>query len=139
MTEKLHHNYELPLFCFCFFFPETKTAVTDPNTEGIQYIDEKVDGENNIIDRDEETKSDVSDEDSDRESEEDPSALHINRVNLSKDSRQNDLQRLRVCVEIRHPALKVPVYRTWTGKKNCTQSTHTRWFVNLIIISIIYY
>lgn len=106
----------LVLFCF-FFFPETKTAVTDPNTEGIQYIDEKVDGENNIIDRDEETKSDVSDEDSDRESDEDPSALHINRVNLSKDSRQNDLQRLRVCVEIRHPALKVPVYRTWTGKK----------------------
>lgn len=106
----------LVLFFF-LFFPETKTAVTDPNTEGIQYIDEKVDGENNIIDRDEETRSDVSDEDSDRESEEDPSALHINRVNLSKDSRQNDLQRLRVCVEIRHPALKVPVYRTWTGKK----------------------
>lgn len=114
----------LVLFCFCFF-PETKTAVTDPNTEGIQYIDEKVDGENNIIDRDEETKSDVSDEDSDRESEEDPSALHINRVNLSKDSRQNDLQRLRVCVEIRHPALKVPVYRTWTGKKTA-HGVHTQ-------------
>lgn len=114
-----------PCFVFFCFFPETKTAVTDPNTEGIQYIDEKVDRENNIIDRDEETKSDVSDEDSDRESEEDPSALHINRVNLSKDSRQNDLQRLRVCVEIRHPALKVPVYRTWTGKKTAHR-VHTQ-------------
>ncbi|XP_018533870.1 uncharacterized protein si:ch211-180a12.2 isoform X2 [Lates calcarifer] len=92
---------------------KTKAAVTDPDAEGIEYIDEKVDGENNNIDRDEETKSEV-DEDSDREREEDPGALHINRVNLSKGPRENERARLRVCVEITHPALKLPVYRTWT-------------------------
>ncbi|XP_042363890.1 uncharacterized protein si:ch211-180a12.2 isoform X2 [Plectropomus leopardus] len=92
---------------------KTKAAVTDPHTEGIEYIDENVDGENNNIDRDEETKSDV-DEDSVKETEEDPGALHINRVNLRKGPRENERARLRVCVEITHPALKLPVYRTWT-------------------------
>ncbi|XP_071319048.1 uncharacterized protein [Trachinotus anak] len=92
---------------------KTKAAVTDPDTEGIEYIDEKVDGENNDIDRDEETTSEV-DEDSDKEREQDPSALHINRVNLSQGPRENERARLRVCVEITHPALKLPVYRTWT-------------------------
>ncbi|KAG8009162.1 Class II histocompatibility antigen, partial [Nibea albiflora] len=91
---------------------KTKAAVTDPDAEGIEYIDEKVDGENNNNEGDEETKSEV-DEDSDRESEEDRGALHINRVNLRRGAREN----LRVCVEITHPALKLPVYRTWTGKK----------------------
>nr|XP_033467994.1 uncharacterized protein si:ch211-180a12.2 [Epinephelus lanceolatus] len=92
---------------------KTKEAVTDPHTEGIEYIDEHVDGENNNIDRDEETKSDL-DEDSDKERDEDPGALHINRVNLRKGPRENERARLRVCVEITHPALKLPVYRTWT-------------------------
>ncbi|XP_023267063.1 uncharacterized protein LOC111658688 isoform X1 [Seriola lalandi dorsalis] len=92
---------------------KTKAAVTDPDTEGIEYIDEKVDGENNNIDRDEETMSEV-DEDSDKEREEEPGALHINRVNLSKGPRENEAARLRVCVEVTHPALKLPVYRTWT-------------------------
>ncbi|XP_070846570.1 uncharacterized protein [Chaetodon trifascialis] len=91
----------------------TKVAVTDPDAEGIEYIDEKVDGENNNIDRDEETKSEV-DEDSEKEGEEDPGALHINRVNLRRGPRENERSRLRVCVEITHPALKLPVYRTWT-------------------------
>ncbi|XP_029311591.1 uncharacterized protein LOC115024283 isoform X2 [Cottoperca gobio] len=92
---------------------KTKAAVTDPDTEGIEYIDEKVDGENNNIERDEDTKSEV-DEDSDKEREEDPGALHINRVNMRKGRRENEKARLRVCVEITHPALKLPVYRTWT-------------------------
>ncbi|XP_041819387.1 uncharacterized protein si:ch211-180a12.2 [Chelmon rostratus] len=92
---------------------ETKVAVTDPDAEGIEYIDEKVDGENNNIDRDEETKSEA-DEDSDKEGEEDPGALHINRVNLRRGPRENEKSRLRVCVEVTHPALKLPVYRTWT-------------------------
>lgn len=96
-------------------FTETKAAVTDPDIEGIEYIDERVDGENNNIDRDEDTISE-EDEDSDKEREEDSGALHINRVNLTKGPRENERARLRVCVEITHPALKLPVYRTWTGK-----------------------
>lgn len=102
-------------FFYWCYFTETKAAVTDPDAEGIEYIDEKVDGENNIIDRDEETNSEV-DEDSDKEREEDPGALHINRVNLKRGPRENESARLTVCVEITHPALKLPVYRTWTGK-----------------------
>ncbi|XP_039991875.1 uncharacterized protein si:ch211-180a12.2 [Xiphias gladius] len=96
---------------------ETKAAVTDPDTEGIEYIDEKADGENSSIDKDEETKSEVDSEDNDKEREEDPGALHINRVNLRKGPRENERERLRVCVEITHPALKLPVYRTWTEEK----------------------
>ncbi len=99
---------------YCCYFTETNAAVTDPDAEGIEYIDD-MDGENNNIDRDEETKSEV-DEDSDKEREEDSGALHINRVNLRRGPRENDRGRLRVCVEITHPALKPPVYRTWTGK-----------------------
>lgn len=105
----------LDVLNFCCYFTETKSAVTDPLTEGIQYIDEKVDGENNEINRDEDTKSEV-DEDIDKERDEDPNALHINRVNLMTAPRENDRARLRVCVEITHPALKLPVYRTWTGE-----------------------
>lgn len=95
--------------------PETKAAVTDPDAEGIEYIDEREDEDNNNIDRDEETVSEWE-EDSDREREEDPGALHINKVNLRKNRRENESSRLRVCVEITHPALKIPVYRTWTGE-----------------------
>lgn len=96
------------------YFTETKAAVTDPDTEGIEYIDERVDGENNNVDKDEDTKSE-SDEDSDKDSDEDPGALHINRVNLRSGARENERARLRVCLEITHPALKLPVHRTWTG------------------------
>ncbi|XP_074519410.1 uncharacterized protein LOC141785154 isoform X2 [Halichoeres trimaculatus] len=92
---------------------KTKAAVTDPDAEGIEYIDEKEDGENNNTDRDEETKSELE-EDSDKDMEEDPGALHINRVNLGKGSRDSERARLRVCVEIIHPALTLPVHRTWT-------------------------
>lgn len=73
-----------------------------------------MDSENNNIDRDEETKSDL-DEYSDKESEEDPGALHINKVNLKSNGRESERARPRVCVEIKHPALKLPVYRMWTG------------------------
>ncbi|XP_034426284.1 uncharacterized protein si:ch211-180a12.2 isoform X2 [Hippoglossus hippoglossus] len=92
---------------------KTKAAVTDPDAEGIEYIDEKVDGENNNIDRDEVIYAEVA-EDSDKEAVDDSGALHINRVNLSKGPRENERARMRVCVEITHPALKLPVYRTWT-------------------------
>ncbi|XP_026207700.1 uncharacterized protein si:ch211-180a12.2 isoform X2 [Anabas testudineus] len=85
----------------------------NPHTEGIRYIDEKVDGENNELYREEGTESE-GDEDSDKERDEDPNALHINRINLMTGPRENDRARLRVCVEITHPALKLPVYRTWT-------------------------
>nr|XP_020444598.1 uncharacterized protein LOC109953453 [Monopterus albus] len=94
---------------------KTISAVTDPDTEGIEYIDEKVDGENNN-DSDEETMSEV-DVDSDKERQDDPSALHINRVDLIKGPKENERARLRVCVEITHPALKLPVYRIWTEPK----------------------
>lgn len=90
--------------------------MTDPNAKGIEYIDERVDGGNNSTERDEDTKSEV-DEDSDKGSEqdEDEGALHINTVNLRSRARESERARLRVCVEITHPALKLPVYRTWTG------------------------
>ncbi|XP_033840884.1 uncharacterized protein si:ch211-180a12.2 [Periophthalmus magnuspinnatus] len=92
---------------------KTKAAVTDPYTEGIQYIDEKIDGENNNISQDEDTKS-ISDEDSDKD-EQDPGALHINRVSLTHSGpRDSERARLRVCVQVSHPALKLPVYRSWT-------------------------
>ncbi|XP_029384346.1 uncharacterized protein LOC115060541 [Echeneis naucrates] len=90
---------------------KTKAAVTAPDIEGIQYIDEKVDEENNDMDRDEDTMSESS---SDKDGDEDPGALHINKVDLRKGSRGNESARLRVCVEITHPALQLPVYRTWT-------------------------
>lgn len=111
---------------FLCYFTETKAAVTDPHTEGIQYIDDKVDGENNNIVRDFDTMSEV-DEDSDKEREDDPGALYINRVNPSgRTSRENEKARLRVCVEITHPALRLPVYRMWTGEKCLNSSTESR-------------
>lgn len=82
----------------------------DPDAEGIEYIDEGGDEENNNVDRDGETRSESYD-DSDQDSVGDPGALHINKVNLKHGARE----RLRVCVEITHPALQLPVYRTWTG------------------------
>lgn len=101
------------------YIAESKDAVADPDTVGIEYIDERVDEDSNTADRDEDTKSGVE-EDSDNESEEDEGkgALHINRVNLMSSGRENERARLRVCVEITHPALKLPVYRTWTGRTN---------------------
>lgn len=92
---------------------KTKDAVADPDIEGIEYIDEKLDEDNNNTCREEETKSDLE-EDSDREIEEEAGALHINKVNLRGGPRESERARLRVSVEITHPALKLPVYRTWT-------------------------
>ena len=106
-------------------FIETKAAVTDPDVEGIEFIDEKADGENSGIDRDEETKSEVDSDDSDKEREEDPSALHINRVHLMQGPRENERAHLRVCVEVTHPALRLPVYRTWTGKTQQTTYSYS--------------
>ncbi|XP_028331320.1 uncharacterized protein LOC114481110 isoform X2 [Gouania willdenowi] len=90
---------------------DTKAAVTDPDAEGIQYIDEKAEGK--TLDRDEDASLSDVEEDSDGEREDDPSALHINRVNITNGPRDPERARLRVCVEITHPALKMPVYRTW--------------------------
>ncbi|KAK2820327.1 hypothetical protein Q5P01_023286 [Channa striata] len=101
---------------------KTKAAVTDPDAEGIQYIDEKMEGESNEIFRNEETRSQV-DEDDEKKSEEDPSALHINKVTLISGHREAERARLRVCVEIAHPALKLPVYRTWTEPVEQTSSS----------------
>ncbi|XP_062416163.1 uncharacterized protein si:ch211-180a12.2 isoform X1 [Pungitius pungitius] len=81
---------------------KTKAAVTDPDAEGIEYIDEKEDGENNNNNEEED------------EGEAAPGALHINRVALGKGPGDKGGGRLRVCVEITHAALQLPVYRTWT-------------------------
>lgn len=89
--------------------------MTDPHTEGIHYIDDRVDEENNDINRDAEESKPGLHEDSDTRREDDPSALHINRVNLAP--RDHERAYLRVCVEITHPALKLPVYLTWTGER----------------------
>ncbi|XP_062234827.1 uncharacterized protein si:ch211-180a12.2 isoform X2 [Platichthys flesus] len=91
---------------------KTKAAVTDPDAEGIEYIDEQVDGENNNIDMEEDMNAEVE-EDSDKEAVDDSGALHINRVNLSKGPRESERACMRVCVEITHAALKLPVYRSW--------------------------
>ncbi|KAK2884822.1 uncharacterized protein si:ch211-180a12.2 isoform X2 [Channa argus] len=101
---------------------KTKAAVTDPDAEGIQYIDEKMDGETNEIYMDEETRAQVDDY-SDKERGEDPSALHINKVPLISGHREDERARLRVCMEITHPALKLPVYRTWTEPNEQTSSS----------------
>ncbi|XP_072522721.1 uncharacterized protein [Salminus brasiliensis] len=39
---------------------------------------------------------------------------YINAVNVRKEGRRGDRERLRVVVEITHPALGLPAYRTWT-------------------------
>ncbi|KAG7282767.1 hypothetical protein CRUP_029975 [Coryphaenoides rupestris] len=103
-----------------------KTAVTDPDIEGIQYIDEKLGGENNnndmqswevmktLSEEEEEESDDVESGDSDEE-EVAPGGLHINRVDVRAAPRQAR-EGLRVCVEITHPALTLPVYRTWTER-----------------------
>lgn len=103
--------------CYAIPLSETKAAVTDPDSEGIQYIDEKEDGDNKDMDRYEETISEEEEEeDSYKEAKADTSALHINKVNLRAGLRESEKSCLRVCVEITHPALHIPVYRTWTGK-----------------------
>ncbi|XP_056152658.1 uncharacterized protein si:ch211-180a12.2 [Lampris incognitus] len=86
---------------------ETSVAVTDPDAEGIEYIDDMLDGENNNTER---MKMEVKKEGEKEHSD----ALHINRVYLRKSSRGEERERLRVDVEITHPALTLPVYRTWT-------------------------
>lgn len=99
-------------FCLC---AETQAAVTTPAAGGIAYIDEEEDGAS----RDEETRSDL-DDDTDDDHDKDSGALHINRVDIRKSPRESEGPRLRVCVEITHPALKIPVHRMWTGKtSNC--------------------
>lgn len=74
-----------------------------------------MDGEYDSADRNKETTSEPE-EDSGKDSDDDQRALHINRVNLRMVPRVTDRARLRVCVEVTHPALKLPVYRTWTGE-----------------------
>ncbi|KAM4623567.1 uncharacterized protein ACJ7VT_004608 [Polymixia lowei] len=92
---------------------KTRDAVMDPDMEGIEYIDEKVDEENNNTERWEVMKTTVEEE-SEEEQEERPGALHINTVNLRRRPGGDEAERLRVCVEIKHPGLQLPVYRTWT-------------------------
>ncbi|XP_077481363.1 uncharacterized protein LOC144092444 isoform X1 [Stigmatopora argus] len=102
---------------------KTTAAVTDLDTKGIAYIDEKVEEEDNnnneekceghkLSDVDEGSDDDDDDEYDDRDV--DSGALYINRVNLTKGSRESERARLRVLVELTHPALKIPVYRSWT-------------------------
>ncbi|XP_064820782.1 uncharacterized protein si:ch211-180a12.2 isoform X1 [Oncorhynchus masou masou] len=99
---------------------KTKAAVADPETEGIEYIDER-DGDNNNVER-KVTQMEVEDE-SREEEEEGVETLHINRVNVRKGPRGEERARLRVSVEITHPALKLPVHRTWTEPKEEVSSS----------------
>lgn len=90
-----------------------------------------MDEENNNQEKCEESKSsdgddgsdDDDDDDDDDEREEDSGALYINRVPLTTGSRGSARARLRVLVELTHPALALPLYRSWTGK---TARAH-RW------------
>ncbi|KAL7857330.1 hypothetical protein SRHO_G00162290 [Serrasalmus rhombeus] len=47
-----------------------------------------------------------------RETEPEPS--YVNTVNVRKEGRRGERERLRVAVEIFHPTLSLPAYRTWT-------------------------
>ncbi|XP_051925322.1 uncharacterized protein si:ch211-180a12.2 [Hippocampus zosterae] len=98
---------------------ESKAAVTYPDVEGMAYIDEGTDQENNNREKCEESKSSDGDEgsdgdDDDDEREDDSGALYINRVHLTTGGGESERARLRVLVEITHPALALPVYRSWT-------------------------
>lgn len=42
-------------------------------------------------------------------------SLYINTVYMGKEGKLVERKCLRVTVEITHPALHLPVYRTWTG------------------------
>lgn len=42
-------------------------------------------------------------------------SLFINTIYVGKEGLRAQRERLRVTVEISHPALHLPVYRTWTG------------------------
>lgn len=81
-----------------------------------------MDEENNNQEKCEESKSSDGDDgsddddDDDDEREEDSGALYINRVPLTTGSRESARARLRVLVELTHPALALPLYRSWTGK-----------------------
>ncbi|KAG9267402.1 hypothetical protein AMEX_G18237 [Astyanax mexicanus] len=46
--------------------------------------------------------------------ETEPEFSYINTVNVRREGRRGEKERLRVVVEITHPALSLPVYRTWT-------------------------
>ncbi|XP_062330178.1 uncharacterized protein si:ch211-180a12.2 [Osmerus eperlanus] len=84
---------------------KTQAAVSDPDAEGIQFIDEKLDADNKNIDRKKVVPAEVEGE---------TEALHINRVYLSRGPRGEEREPLRVSVEVTHPALALAVHRTWT-------------------------
>ncbi|KAL6474966.1 hypothetical protein MHYP_G00160060 [Metynnis hypsauchen] len=46
--------------------------------------------------------------------ETEPKPSYVNTVNVRKEGRRGERERLRVAVEIFHPALSLPAYRTWT-------------------------
>ncbi|CAL8301896.1 unnamed protein product [Lota lota] len=87
-----------------------KTVVSHGDTEDIEYMDQEVDGENNTVDSWAGMKT-LSEEEGSNEVG--PGGLHINRVDVRAAPHQAR-GGLRVCVEITHPALALPVYRTWT-------------------------
>ena len=109
-----------------------KTAVTPSDTEDIEYMDQKVDGENNnnveswVVSKTPSQEVESHDEDEESGEEEvGPGGLRINRVDMRTAPRQ-PRRALRVCVEISHPALALPLYRTWTGTPSgcwCTASS----------------
>lgn len=45
-------------------------------------------------------------------------SLYVNTVYMEKERRRAKRERLRVTVEITHPALHLPVYCTWTGTRH---------------------
>ncbi|XP_066521720.1 uncharacterized protein si:ch211-180a12.2 [Hoplias malabaricus] len=58
--------------------------------------------------------SDFTQEDRTETSETELEPSHINTVNVRKEGGQGEREHLRVAVEITHPALGLPLYRTWT-------------------------
>uniref|UniRef100_A0AAY5K401 Ig-like domain-containing protein n=1 Tax=Esox lucius TaxID=8010 RepID=A0AAY5K401_ESOLU len=89
---------------------ETEAAVSNPNAVGIRYIDDTNEDNSNVENEMTRHTEEESEEEDNR-----MEMLHINRVKVRVGPKGVEREPLRVSIEITHPALKLPVYRTWTS------------------------
>ncbi|KAL0984515.1 hypothetical protein UPYG_G00142470 [Umbra pygmaea] len=88
---------------------KTKSAVSDPDTVGIEYIDESFEDNNNV-----EKEVTMWTEYESQDGDDGLETLHINRLNIRQGTKGDEREPMRVSVEITHPAFQLPVHRTWT-------------------------
>ncbi|XP_019902525.2 uncharacterized protein si:ch211-180a12.2 isoform X2 [Esox lucius] len=89
---------------------KTEAAVSNPNAVGIRYIDDTNEDNSNVENEMTRHTEEESEEEDNR-----MEMLHINRVKVRVGPKGVEREPLRVSIEITHPALKLPVYRTWTS------------------------